>query len=207
MKTPSTLRSWKAAVWILVFAALFASRIMQIVDHDVFLHARSGWWMIEQRTFPRTDPFSLLAGGERWVNHQWLAQILIALGSAKAIGGFATLGLIRAALATLSYFLIFLAMRERSAGVWPALIALITGALAAWRYSEPRPYIITYVMMAWIAWAWAAWKARRSRAIYWTPALMIVWANCHGGFTAGLAFLGALAAGQTLEYGVPPLGG
>ena len=200
MKTcaPPPFRRWQIAALGVFFAALFASRIIQINDHDVFLHARSGRWILEHRAVPRADPFSLFAAGQPWVDHQWLAQVLIALGSDPSIGGFAALGLIRAALLALSYALGLWAMRERGASFWPALMALGLGSMAAWRYSEPRPYVITYLLMAWMAWAWSAWRRRGSKALYAAPAVMLLWANCHGAVGSGIAYLGALAAGQTL---------
>ncbi len=193
------LRNRRATLVALFFALLFASRIVRISDQDAFFHARCGWWMLENHRIPRTDPFSVFAAGEPWINHQWLAQIAMALASARPLGGLAALSLARAALLTLSFALIWAAARKRGAGPWPCAAAISLGAIAAWRYSEPRPYIATYCAMAYMAWAWSEWRAGRRTPYRLMPMPMAAWANFHGGFYSGLAYGGALAAGWSAE--------
>ncbi len=182
------------------FVLLFASRIAWINDPDVFMHIRSGWWILEHHAIPTSDPFTLYAQGQPWMNHQWLSQVIIALLSARPMGGVVALSLWRAAAITFSFYLLFRAMRQRSVGNGIALLALFLGSLPAWPYSEPRPYLITYIMMAWINWAWSAWKTRGSKALLALPALMVFWVNCHGGAPIGLVYLGALVAGEGLIW-------
>lgn len=193
---PSVAGTLGAAI---LFIALFATRIIQISDPDVFLHIRSGWWILASRAIPRTDPFALFTQGMPWVNHQWLAQVAIALASARPVGGLVMLSLVRAGLITLSFFLIYRALRLRGVPQGLALLCVFVGSLPAWPFSEPRPYLATYVFLAWMAWAWSAWRTRGSRALYFLPLVMLVWANSHGGAAAGLVFMAALAAGEALE--------
>lgn len=180
----------------LVFAAIFFLRIIRINDPDVFLHIRSGWWILQNRAIPATDPFALFSLGQPWVNHQWLAQVSISLLSAPAIGGLITLSLARAALLTVSFALLHRAALNRGASQRIALLCLVFGSMPGWMFSEPRPYIFTYLGLAWISWAWSAWKSRGSRAIFFLPAIMLPWANSHGGATSGMLFFGALVTGE-----------
>lgn len=198
MKSPTTVRHLPLASAAMVFAAIFVMRIIQINDPDVFLHIRSGWWIIENRTIPAVDPFTIFAQGQRWVNHQWLAQVAIALAAAPAIGGLVSLSLIRALVIATSYWLVYRAARIRGATNGTALFCIFLGSLVTWTYSEPRPYLVTYLALAWMNLAWSAYKARGSRAIYALPVVMLIWANSHGGATSGLLLLGAWVAGEMI---------
>ena len=53
----------------------FAIAIVQPVDFDYWWHARTGEYIVDELTIPRTDPFTFTANGEHWVDHEWLAQV------------------------------------------------------------------------------------------------------------------------------------
>ena len=45
---------------------------------------------------------------------------------------------------------------------------------------------------------------RRPRLLWWTPPLMLLWANLHAGFPIGLAFIALFLMGEALEAAIGP---
>ena len=57
---------------LVIFVFLYAP----ILDQDIWWHLKSGWYILTEKTFPRTNTFSY-ASDAPWIDHQWLFQILV----------------------------------------------------------------------------------------------------------------------------------
>ena len=64
----------------LLFLIALASTLSPIRSYDYWWHLRTGALILDQKAVPRSDPFSFTAVGFPWVDHEWLAQILMYLG-------------------------------------------------------------------------------------------------------------------------------
>ncbi|HEY2887416.1 MAG TPA: hypothetical protein VGJ17_02290 [Candidatus Limnocylindrales bacterium] len=190
---------WVAlAILLPVLAALIAT--MSTVD--LAYNVRAGELMLDQGAVLRTDPFTFTAGGGAWLDQQWGAQILLALG--YRAGGWALLALIRAGLVAAVMGLVFVACRRSGAGLrvaaWLTLAAFILASAAM----GMRPQLFGMVLFA----ATVAILAGRSRLtgrsgwlLWLVPVLVVPWASIHGSFflapaAVGIAWLEDLAAGR-----------
>jgi hypothetical protein len=188
---------WVAmAILLPVLAALIAT--MSTVD--LAYNIRAGELMLDQGAVVRTDPFTFTAGGGAWLDQQWGAQVLLALG--YRAGGWALLALIRAGLVAAVMGLIFVACRRSGAGLrvaaWLTIAAFILAAAAM----GMRPQLFGMVLFAATV-AILAGRSRltgRSRWLLWLiPVLVVPWASIHGSFflapaAVGIAWLEDLAA-------------
>jgi len=157
-------------------------------DPDLWGHLRFGldFW---RDGLARADRYAYVTAGQPWVNHEWLAEALMAF--AWKGGGAATLiGLkVLAALVVAGTVLRHLAWRGVPAV--DAAIVLLSGSLLMMPWlGSVRPQAFTYAALALLLALVARAERGEVRALWGAVPLMAVWANLHGGFLAGLGVLG-----------------
>src|SRR6185437_15509596 len=62
-----------------------------------------------------------------------------------------------------------------------------------------RPHLVTFAMVAWTLHACRVHHERGGRLLWTVPPLMVVWANCHGGFLAGPVILATAMVGHAVS--------
>jgi hypothetical protein len=180
-----------AALALIVFAAaLWPTAVLN--DSDTWWHLSAGDWIISHHAVPHADPFSWSFAGKPWVAHEWLSEIL--MSRAFALGGWPGLMLLTAAAAALTVFV--LAREAARSMTGPALGLLVLGGAALFGpHLLARPHIIVAPLMA----VWFAALARNNGTPPWRILpLMVVWANMHGSFIAGIALSAPFALEATL---------
>lgn len=166
--------------YLALFAGLHALLLTSLhpgPDSDVWWHLRAGADLLSGRAGTFIEAWSFTAAGNPWVNHEWLAELILALLE-RTGGGALVVGL--AAIMTLATGLLVLraATRERLplalVGAWLAVIPLVMGdRLVA------RPQLFTYLLLALTLERFGA--ARRHEASLWIlPAIQLFWTNLHG---------------------------
>jgi hypothetical protein len=178
------------AVLLVVAASavlLFATLAKGLQDADYFWHITTGRLIATSAQVPSTDPFSFTWGGQPWVLHEWLGQLLIhalvsALGEWVALAVFGMLP--GAALAIVAW-----SLRSRDVRVAAIGVALGLPVVVFLPYVTIRPQAISWLLLAGlVAFLW--WlDARRP---VWTLALgpfFALWANLHGLWVVGLGVL------------------
>src|SRR5206468_2548112 len=106
-----------------------------------------------------------------------------------------TLGAVTAA----GFLLVYLAIGRRVNFVIAGL-ALALGVAAANPIWGPRIQMITFALSA-LTYLWVKrFCEGRGRALYFLPAVMLVWVNLHAGFVLGYAILGVALVVEGLRY-------
>lgn len=174
--------------------AAFALAIVAFVfspttaDPDLWGHLRFGldFW---RDGLARADPYAYVTAGQPWVNHEWLAEALMALawmgGGAAGLIGLKVL----ASLVVAATVLRHLAWRGVPA-VDAAIVLLYGGLLMVPWQGSVRPQVFTYAALALLLALVARAERGEVRALWGAVPLMAVWANLHGGFLAGVGVLG-----------------
>jgi hypothetical protein len=187
--------------WIGAFAAfggVFLAAAAPTIDPDIFWHLRAARMTLESGSVPAADTLSFTAAGARWVNHEWLGQV-VAYGMYRLFG-LQGVSLLFAAVTTSAF--VALAARARFAGAHPILIgyglaaALLTisGSLGA--RMQMFTLALTGILLLLLD------RHRRSRRWAWLvpiPLLMLLWSNLHGGVILGLVVQCVYATGAALE--------
>ncbi len=192
----------------------------QISDTDFWWHLKTGQYLVETHALPAPDPFAYTTAsarpayaGEARVSyfnltHEWLAQAVFY--EVWRAAGFGGLVLFRAVLLAIFCGLSGLVAWRRSeiAGFrfYRALAASFAAAGVAARFAVDRPYLFTFVFLA-LAVTILEWRPI-GRGIWLLPPLLLVWANCHGGYVLGWVVLGVYAADALVAgwRGKPVLG-
>jgi hypothetical protein len=162
---------------IIKFAVLFLLFWMicwQRLDNDFGWHLVSGNY-IRAHWVPQHDIFTYTAKGFEWINHEWGNDVIVSFLYGN--GAFVSLSLVFAALWTAAFAI---------CGIRTRFITLLIAVCAVLPYVGVRPVTWTVIFFALLLRICQS-KAKWPRLLI--PVLILVWANLHGGFIAGLALI------------------
>ncbi len=177
-----------------VAATLLTFQPAPVVLVDTWGYMAYGRLIVESGEVTKIDPFSYMPTIEPWVYH-WLSDVCTYL-IARELGGTGLL-VVRAGLWLGTCIAVYAAARAQGAAWWVACAVLLSVATpTAPAYSFFRPQGITFFLFAVELWVLASAGARGSKRLAWLVPLMLVWANFHGGVTAGVGILWVYTLGR-----------
>lgn len=207
IRQPGRLKSGLCRVTVLLIGLTTIGT--NCADPDLWGHVQYGREVIQEGTLPRTATWTYAAEGAEWINHENIAELLLAF-TVDTLGP-AALPWMKLVVAAGLFSLMISASRRAGAG-WPAIgiMTMVVGTSLQfhWHY---RPQILTYLCLAAMLWIWQAALGdsgteiaentpRKSLRWLWSlPLLMCFWANSHGGFAAGIAILVTFHIGLVLS--------
>jgi len=157
-------------------------------EPDFGWHLRTGLDLISHGwQMPTTDPYSHTMPDWPWVEHAWLTDGLIGW----LYRGAGLLGVI-ALFAAIPVAAGLVASGAGRAGWTSRLVAVATMLWLARPFLGVRTQMVTLLGVALVLWLWRHIQAGRTWPFWAIPPFFLVWANLHGGFTAGLLTLGAI---------------
>jgi hypothetical protein len=177
------------ALWIATALRLL---IPSTADPDLWGHVLFGN-LLRDGTFPSINGLAYTAPAHPWMNHELLAEgvmaaVYAALGSYGLVALKVALGLATLALVRRSAF-------RRCHASWAAAVATAVAAVIMTPGFMIRPQLFTLVGLALTLDVLAA-SRHRARGVAWLlPLLAALWINLHGGVLAGigLAAIGLVA--------------
>ena len=210
--------SWlQRAVLLVALLACMLRLAANVADPDLWGHVQFGRDALAEG-LPTTTTYSYTAEGYRWINHEVLAEFVLAIGMDTL--GPSGLLVCKALLGGAIVLAFFWWGRSRGYSVLVLAVSanLVAAALrAGWLL---RPHLLTYVyfalLLALLEWAFAGWREglerephgdedelpavlKRLRRLWVLPILICVWTNSHGGFVAGYCILVAYLAFRAIE--------
>jgi hypothetical protein len=183
------MRLWRLSIVALVFGIAIMGFARTTADPDLWGHLRFGLDLLETGRVIRPDPYSYLTAGVTWVNHEWLAEALMAIAW-RAAGAFGSpaaglvllkLAMVVTVVAVVYWHLLWRGLSTIAAGT--VLLAYLP-VLLPW-LGAVRPQMFTYVCFALTIAAIARAEEGRPRMLWVLPLVFALWANLHGGFLAG----------------------
>ncbi|MDB4744053.1 hypothetical protein OAF98_06155, partial [Planctomicrobium sp.] len=167
-------------------------------DSDLWGHVLYGQEIIRDGALPTTTTWSYTANGYRWINHENVAELVMAF----AVNQFGPMGLIVGKYLFSWALMGLIFWRAREYGVSPFIAAFVCLFVALtiefhWHF---RPQIFGYVffgvMCSLLFWCFHrstedespfTIQFHRLKYLFWLVPLSILWTNTHGSFAAGLA--------------------
>jgi hypothetical protein len=183
--------------------ALFAGviQLRPLQDNSFLWHLKTGHWILDHG-IPRSDLFSFTAPDAPWVVQSWLAEVAYAV--VDDLSGAFGLRVFRALVSALIAYLVF-RLAARLTGERARAAMLTTAALAAsltlWSERPLLLGVLAMVIVLWIVEVPDCLAGRR--AAFTLPLLMWTWANVHGTFALGFAYLAAHFVGRRLDGARP----
>ena len=169
------------------------------VDFDFWWHHATGEWILDHRAIPTVDPFSWTHGGQPWVAHEWLAEIVIALTVRG--GGYAGLLALTAAIVVAGCWRLLAGVRAYglSRRALCLLLLLWGGPFLRENVMTPRPQLWAFALFAVLLAALAGFETGRRQRLWLLPPLFAVWINVNLSALIGIACLGAFALDRLLQ--------
>lgn len=180
------------------FSVIFGGPKLFSNDSDLGRHIIMGNYILETRTIPTHDIFSNTVYGVKFVPHEWLAQVILALA-------YHTMGLsgdvfLTALLASFTMLLVYNELIRRGNSRWVALIVTAVVFVVAAVHWLARPHMFTFFFLTlWTYWLERAYK-NENKSVWLFPLLMLFWANIHGAFFAGFVIWGTYVVEWAFEF-------
>jgi len=187
-------------VLILLFSsgAVYESfQLSSLNAPEVWIHLRTGVWMLDNHAIPRTGLFSQYPN-LRWDDSTWGFDLL--LGLSYRIFGLRALPLLLMTLRVAVAAVTFLLARSGRTGFWPA-VALSAIALYVITGLQPLPYVFSILFLTVeLGLLLTSRNSGAARGLYWLPLLFLLWANVHIQFVVGLVLLALFVIASLVEH-------
>ena len=194
-----------ALVLLFSAAALYESRHLSALSaSEVWVHLRTGSWILQNRAIPHTGLFSQYSN-LAWNDSSWFFDLL--LGVAYKLLGLHAIPILLMLLKTAIAAVTFLLARSGRGGLWKA-VALSLIAQYVISGPQPLPYVFSILFFA--VELQLLLSSRHSgsvRRLWWLPLMFFVWANLHIQFVAGLVLLVVFLIALFVEHWLRRVGG
>ena len=97
---------------LVILVPIVVALLSRMGTTDLTYHVRAGDGILATHSLPRFDTYTFSVYGRPWLDQQWGAQIVLALG--HRYGGWATLAFLQAVLVGASFWFVYLACRART---------------------------------------------------------------------------------------------
>jgi hypothetical protein len=174
-------------------AAFSVAKIPQHLNQDGWL-ALVGGRYVAGHGIPSSDTLTVLGHGTRWVDQQWLAQLI--LYRLEQLGGLKLYAVLYVVL-TLAGLLLAIAAARSLGGSEGTILWVLPGAgfLYFAGSFQIRTQGFAYALFVAVLWLLAQEvRAPSRRRVYLVFPLLVLWANLHGSVTMGV--------GLALLYGI-----
>jgi hypothetical protein len=190
-------------IFIILLAAMTGGALVPrlLGDASIGWHIRNGEQMLRQHAITRTDPFSVTMGGKTWYAWEWLYDAAIAgIHHWLGLNGVVFFTAVIIAL-TFAFTLRWCLRRGADLPVAALLLALSLGVSMIHLFA--RPHVLSWLFA--VIWFQVLDSSEtgggtESRRIWYLPALMLLWANVHGGFVLGFALLGLYLCSNAIRF-------
>ncbi|MEW6556315.1 MAG: hypothetical protein AB1349_03070 [Elusimicrobiota bacterium] len=154
-------------------------------DVDFWGHLFFGKQIVETKTIPKTDCYSYTAFGNKWIDHEWLSEIVFYFIYKKA----SDKGLIFLKI-TVGFFtsiFLFLTLLNYSQNYRIVLPLYLFSLSLIYLGASFRPQIFSYLYLAITGFLIHSYiKTQNIKSLYALLVILILWANSHGGFIVGV---------------------
>lgn len=194
-RTQSTWLSYFSILTIFCCAFSYFSYVS--ADPDLWGHIKFGADHWIDGKLAEKDPYSFTAEGHRWINHEWLSEIIFYLtyqifGSAGLLIGKLTIGLCMTAM-----IIKICGMRYRDPLI--LVIVLILASFVARKGFMIRPQLFSFLFFSVFLYLFHLFFEKQKNRLYLIPIIMVLWVNLHGGFLMGWALVMGVVGWKTLE--------
>ncbi len=166
-------------------------RLRPIYWEDVWWHLGVGEHIVTHHRIPLVDVFSWTVRGARWVNTEWLYEVIL-YGGVRAIGLTGVIFL-KTALMLAGLYFVDARLRLWKASVFERLLFLGLAFMAAWPFWVERADLSSLALLSALFFEIdresLSPRQDHERRLLWIF-LFTVWANVHGAFPIGLLVIG-----------------
>lgn len=189
--TQQTVRALLAPALVFIVACL--DRQLQT---DFWLHLARGCEVVARGDWIRFDHFTLIARGATVRDASWLSGVFYC--RLFATGGIDLVQTVNAAVLAGSIWLLMRICRREGASWRGAGAAGVVTFLVCWQTFLIRPQ--TFSILLFVLLYGLLTDRRRGGLLIAAPLILLVWANVHGSFIAGLMLIGVFLTAELCEF-------
>ncbi len=154
-----------------------------LADCDTGFHIKAGEYMIQTRSIPKHDPFSLFSPPMPWPTHEWLSDVVMA--SIAKMSGLSGVVIFFIFMISVAYSLLFKVLRANKGNIIIDIILIVLVLITSQMHWMARPHMFTILFL--IAWYYVleSFQNDWNNFLYLLPPIMLLWVNLHGGFILG----------------------
>lgn len=178
-------------IFVLLLVSLSAGPLGQkmLGDAGIGWHIRTGELILHTGSVPHSDPFSSTMSGKPWYAWEWLYDLIV--GGLHRETGLNGVVFFDALIIAVTFALVFRQMLARGSGLGVAVGMLLLVVSASSIHFLARPHVLSWLFTVIFFDVLAAFENDGNpRRLMWLPAIMLLWANLHGGFLLGLVLVG-----------------
>ena len=176
----------KPIIFVLFILLLVVLSLSAPADYDIWLHLKTGEYIIQTHSIPRQYIFSYTEESA-WTPYSWLAEIIYYLG--VSFFGFNFLVFLRTTLLIATFGITaFVLYRWKYNFVLIIILSLLFSFLAMFLWSD-RPYLFSAFFLMIFFLTLLQWERTKSKIIWILPPLTLLWVNIHINFGYGLALV------------------
>ncbi|MCM8765915.1 MAG: tetratricopeptide repeat protein [Candidatus Omnitrophica bacterium] len=171
--------------------------IRNIFDLDIWVHLKTGEYILNNLKFVRTDFYSYTAQGNYWFNPHWLFQVFVYL--IHHYFGFPGIIIIKTIFILISFFILFFVSYKKENFFFYIPLFVIAILSSKERFYE-RPEFISFLFIALYLKIIHNFRNKSSKTILILPLLQILWTNIHVFSLVGLGLLAIFLIGDLISW-------
>jgi hypothetical protein len=182
------LPSIAQSLFVIVFLHLSLKVGRQLlVDCDTGFHIKAGEYMLDTRSIPKHDPFSLFSPPMPWPTHEWLSDVLMA--AINIISGLTGVVIFFIFIISIAYSLLFKILRANEGNIFVDIFLIVLVLITSQMHWLARPHMFTLLLL--MVWYYIidSFQNGRKNLLYLLPLIMLLWINLHGGFILGFILI------------------
>ncbi len=191
------------APMVLLFSLMDGTRAL-LSDGDPGWHIRTGDWILANGRVPTKDLFSFTMPGKPWFAWEWLWDVVVAW--LHQHGGMAAVLLFSVFVISLTFAVLFRVVRRQAGNDFLAFGVTLLAVAGASLHFLARPHVVTLLFVVILYWILDRARTAGPRLLLAATVLVMLWANLHAGFVAGIMIAGAYACGELAAFVVAPPG-
>jgi hypothetical protein len=197
LRVPSASPLQFIRVTLIAFVAVVVT--MTKADADLWGHLRFGLDVLADGSLHAADPYSFTSD-RTWINHEWLAELLMALAYNTA--GPAGLALLKLGVIAGIVFVFVTIAREENASPFARDVYVALAVFATYsRTQVVRPQMFSVLIFLVVLYLLRRFERDWPRAVWFIPVCFGLWANLHGGWFVGLAGVSVWVAVDAIQSG------
>jgi len=178
-------------LFTLVF--VFSLHTFTSINQDIGRHLALGEIIWDNGDVPKTNLFSYTNPDFPFINHHWLGEVFLYLGSVLA--GLKGLIILKAVIITLAFALVFFSFYKKETVVFSVISGLISIFILIER-TDVRPEIFSFLFLGW--YLFILFRCPNSKLIWTLPVIQLIWVNTHIYFFLGPLIFLLFSAGRGL---------
>jgi hypothetical protein len=185
--------SFPALLTTLLVTTVFEMSRHGLSDPDIWFHLHNAEWLVSTHTVPRVEMYSYTAGGQPWINPEYLAEVPYYLAwRAFGLVGIKTLSMVL--LETIFLALLYYCWKE-SGNIKASAIACYFAVFMGTVSFGPRTILFGYGYMMVLLILLQRFRLKENAPLWLLPPLFCLWINTHGSWSLGLVVFGLVIVG------------